>query len=140
MQQNAEVPTGTVEVTMKDYSKVVFYITDVNEFQALYEKLVDDDSEIIFQVSDVVRPSLLEKMMPYIVGLIAFVVVVMLMVGMQGAGGGGGAMANFGKSRAKMTSDADNKTTFDDVAGLREEKEDLEEVVDFLKSPSKYAE
>ncbi len=140
VQQNAEVPTGTVEVTMKDYSKVVFYITDVNEFQAMYEKLVDDDSKIIFQMSDVVRPSLLEKMMPYLVGLIALVVVVMLMVGMQGAGSGGGAMANFGKSRAKMTSENDNKTTFDDVAGLREEKEDLEEVVDFLKNPSKYVE
>ncbi len=140
VQQNAEVPTGTVEVTMKDYSKVIFYVTDVNEFQALYEEQVGNNSKIIFQMSDVVRPSLLEKMMPYIVGLIALVVVVMLMVGMQGASGGGGAMANFGKSRAKMISENDNKTAFDDVAGLREEKEDLEEVVDFLKSPSKYVE
>lgn len=140
VQQNAEVPTGTVEVTRKDYSKVVFYVTNVNDFQKLYDRLVDDDSKITFHMSDVVRPSLLEKMLPYIVGLIAFVVVIMLMVGMQSAGGGGGAMASFGKSRAKMTSEADNTTSFDDVAGLREEKEDLEEVVDFLKSPSKYVE
>lgn len=140
VQQNAEVPTGTVEVTKKDYSRVIFYVTDVNEFQDLCKKLITKDSEIVFQMSDVVRPSLLEKMLPYIVGLIAFVALMMLMVGMQGAGGGGGAMANFGKSRAKMTSDADNQTTFEDVAGLREEKEDLEEVVDFLKSPSKYVE
>ena len=140
VQQNAEIPTGTVEVTMKDYSKVIFYVTDVNEFQMLYDGLVDDDSKIVFHMSDVVRPSILEKLLPYIVGLIAFVVIMMMMVGMQGAGGGGGSMANFGKSRAKMTSDADNKVTFADVAGLREEKEDLEEVVDFLKNPSKYIE
>ncbi len=140
VQQNAEVPTGTVEMTMKDYSRVVFYVTDVNEFQDLCERIITKDSKIIFQMSDVVRPGLLEKMLPYIVGLVAFIAIMMLMVGMQGAGGGGGAMANFGKSRAKMTSEADNQTTFEDVAGLREEKEDLEEVVDFLKSPSKYVE
>lgn len=140
VQQNAEVPTGTVELTKKDYSKVIFYITDVNEFQKVYESVAPDNSKIIFQVSDVVRPSLLEKMLPYIVGLIAFIVVMMMMVGMHGAGSGGGSMANFGKSRAKMTSEADNETTFEDVAGLREEKEDLEEVVDFLKNPSKYVE
>ncbi len=140
VQQNAEVPTGTVEVTMKDYSRVIFYVTDVNEFQDLCDKIITKDSKIIFQMSDVVRPGMLEKMLPYIVGIIAFVVIMMMMVGMHGAGGGGGSMANFGKSRAKMTSDADNQTTFEDVAGLREEKEDLEEVVDFLKSPSKYVE
>ncbi len=140
VQQNAEVPTGTVEVTKKDYSRVIFYVTDVNEFQNLCDKIITKDSKIIFQMSDVVRPGLLEKMLPYIVGIIAFVAIMMMMVGMHGAGGGGGSMANFGKSRAKMTSDADNQTTFEDVAGLREEKEDLEEVVDFLKSPSKYVE
>ena len=140
VQQNAEVPTGTVEVTKKDYSKVIFYVTDVNDFQKECEKLDLSEKKIRFQMSDVVRPSVLERMLPYIIGVIGFVILIMLMVGMQGAGGGGGSMANFGKSRAKMTSEADNKITFEDVAGLREEKEDLEEVVDFLKSPSKYVE
>ncbi len=140
VQQNAEIPTGTVEVTKKDYSKVIFYVTDVNDFQKECEKLDLSEKKIRFQMSDVVRPSVLEKMLPYIIGVVGFVILIMLMVGMQGAGGGGGSMANFGKSRAKMTSDADNKITFEDVAGLREEKEDLEEVVDFLKSPSKYVE
>ncbi|MBE5941787.1 MAG: ATP-dependent zinc metalloprotease FtsH [Lachnospiraceae bacterium] len=140
VQQNAEVPTGTVEVTKKDYSKVIFYVTDVNDFQKQCEKLDLSEKKIRFQMSDVVRPSVLERMLPYIIGVIGFVILIMLMVGMQGAGGGGGSMANFGKSRAKMTSEADNKITFEDVAGLREEKEDLEEVVDFLKSPSKYVE
>ena len=77
-------------------------------------------------MSDVVRPGLLEKILPYVVGLIALVVVVMMIAGMQGAGGGGGSMANFGKSKARMISDADNKINFDEVAGLKEEKEDLE--------------
>lgn len=140
VQQNAEVPTGTVEVTKKDYSKVIFYVTDVNDFQKQCEKLDLSEKKIRFQMSDVVRPSVLERMLPYIIGVVGFVILIMLMVGMQGAGGGGGSMANFGKSRAKMTSEADNKITFEDVAGLREEKEDLEEVVDFLKSPSKYVE
>ncbi|MDE5778112.1 MAG: ATP-dependent zinc metalloprotease FtsH [Lachnospiraceae bacterium] len=141
VQQNAEVPTGTVELTMKDRSVVRFYITDVNVFKELYNELSEKQkTDVSFEMSDVVRPSTLEKMMPYLIGLVALVVVVMMIAGMQGAGGGGGAMMNFGKSKAKMTSEEDNKTTFNDVAGLREEKEDLEEVVDFLKNPGKYVE
>ncbi len=140
VQQNAEVPTGTVEVTMKDYSKVIFYITNVNEFLETYDEVAGDNSQVRFSMGDVVRPTLMEKMLPYIVGVIAFIIFVMIMVGMQGAGGGGGSMANFGKSRARMTSEGENTITFDDVAGLREEKEDLEEVVDFLKNPTKYVE
>ena len=140
VQQNAEVPTGTVEMVMKDRSVIRFYITDVNDFQDLYNQLVEEnDLEVNFEMSDVVRPGLLEKMLPYLIGLVALVIIVMLFAGMQGANNGG-AMANFGKSKAKMTSEADNKTTFHDVAGLREEKEDLEEVVDFLKNPGKYVE
>ncbi|MDE5862713.1 MAG: ATP-dependent zinc metalloprotease FtsH, partial [Lachnospiraceae bacterium] len=61
------------------------------------------------------------------------------MLGVQNSGSGG-TMANFGRSRARLTLDGDNKVTFEDVAGLHEEKEDLEEVVDFLKSPGKYVE
>lgn len=141
VQQNAEIPTGTVELTMKDRSVVRFYITDVNDFKELYNELSEKQKiDVSFEMSDVVRPSTLEKMMPYLIGLVALVVVVMMIAGMQGAGGGGGAMMNFGKSKAKMTSEEDNKTTFNDVAGLREEKEDLEEVVDFLKNPGKYVE
>ena len=141
VQQNAEVPTGTVEITMKDRSLVRFYVTDVKEFQELYNTLSEDnDVNVSFEMSDVVRPSMLEKMLPYALGLIAMIVVVMMFAGMQNAGSGGGAMMNFGKSRAKMTSDGDNKITFDEVAGLKEEKEDLEEIVDFLKSPNKYIE
>ena len=141
VQQNAEVPTGTVEITKKDRSLVRFYVTDVKEFQELYNTLSEDnDVNVSFEMSDVVRPSMLEKMLPYALGLIAMIVVVMMFAGMQNAGSGGGSMMNFGKSRAKMTSDGDNKITLDEVAGLKEEKEDLEEIVDFLKSPNKYIE
>ena len=141
VQQNAEVPTGTVEITTKDGTPIRFYVSDVNEFQELYNTLSEDnDVNVSFEMSDVVRPSMLEKMLPYALGLIAMIVVVMMFAGMQNAGSGGGSMMNFGKSRAKMTSDGDNKITFDEVAGLKEEKEDLEEIVDFLKSPNKYIE
>ena len=140
VQQNAEVPTGTVEVTKKNKETVVFYITDVNAFQATFDGVVaDKDLKVQFGMSDVVRPSFLEKMLPYIVGLIALVFIMMMFAGMQNAGGGG-SMANFGKSRARMMSENNNNVTFDSVAGLKEEKEDLEEVVDFLKNPSKYVE
>ena len=141
VQQNAEVPTGTVEITMKDRSLVRFYVTDVKEFQELYNTLSEDnDVNVGFEMSDVVRPSMIEKMLPYALGLIAMIVVVMMFAGMQNAGSGGGSIMNFGKSRAKMTNDGDNKITFNEVAGLKEEKEDLEEIVDFLKSPNKYIE
>lgn len=141
VQQNAEVPTGTVQLTMKDRSVVRFYVTDVKDFQDIYNQLMEDnDLKVGFEMSDVVRPSFLEKMLPYIIGLVAIVIVMMMLAGMQGSGSGGGAMMNFGKSKARMTSEGDNKTTFEDVAGLQEEKEDLEEVVDFLKNPGKYVE
>lgn len=141
VQQNAEVPTGTVQLTMKDRSVVRFYVTDVNDFQDTYNQLMEDnDLKVGFEMSDVVRPSFLEKMLPYIIGLVAIIIVMMMLAGMQGSGSGGGAMMNFGKSKARMTSEGDNKTTFEDVAGLQEEKEDLEEVVDFLKNPGKYVE
>ena len=126
---------------MKDRSLVRFYVSDVNDFQELYNTLMkDNDLNVTFEMSDVVRPSMLEKMLPYVLGLVAMVVVIMMFAGMQNAGSGGGSMMNFGKSRAKMTSDSDNKITFDEVAGLKEEKEDLEEIVDFLKNPNKYIE
>lgn len=138
VQQNAEVPTGTVEVVRKDRSTVKFYVTDVNDFQELYDKIVAETQDSVkFEMSDVVRPSLIEKILPYLLGMVAIIIIVMMTAGVQGAGGGG-SMMNFGKSRAQMTSEEDNIISFEDVAGLREEKEDLEEVVDFLRNPSKY--
>ena len=91
VQQNAEVPTGTVDLTMKNGSQIQFYVTDVQDFKDLYNELVKEhDLNVSFEMSDVVRPGLLEKLLPYLVGLIAVVFVVMMIAGMQGAGGGGG--------------------------------------------------
>ncbi|MCM1181390.1 MAG: ATP-dependent zinc metalloprotease FtsH [Clostridium sp.] len=141
VQQNAEVPTGTVELMMRSGHRIQFYVTDVQDFKNLYNRLVKEhDLEVAFEMSDVVRPGLLEKMLPYLVGLVAFVIIVMMIASMQGAGGGGGSMANFGRSKARMISEAENNITFNEVAGLTEEKEDLAEVVDFLKTPGKYVE
>lgn len=139
VQQNAEVPTGTVELIFKDKTDVCFFISDVNEFQDLYHQLSQEyNLDVVFEMSDVVRPGLLEKILPYILILIGFIIMMMMFAGMQGASSGGGSMMNFGKSKARMIADGENKITFNDVAGLTEEKEDLEEIVDFLKDPSKY--
>lgn len=139
VQQNAEVPTGTVTLSMKDRTVTQFYVSDVNELQQKFNEIVEEkDLDVDFYMEDVKRPSFIEKIMPYMFGLIAISVIFVLMAGMQGAGSGGGAMMNFGKSRARMTSDEDNKITFADVAGLKEEKEELTEVVDFLKNPGKF--
>ena len=83
----------------------------------------------------------LSSVLPIIlVAGMAFFLISMMSRQMSGGGGGGtnAKMMNFGKSRAKMTVNEENKVTFKDVAGLEEEKEDLEEVVDFLKNPQKY--
>ncbi len=141
VQQNAEVPTGTVDLVRRKQSDIRFYVADVKSFQDLYNQLAEKyGSETRFEMTDVVRPGFLERMLPYLIGLFAVVIVMMMLASMQGASSGGGQMMNFGRSKAKMTSEEENKTTFEDVAGLREEKEDLEEVVDFLKNPSKYVE
>ncbi|MCR5702006.1 MAG: ATP-dependent zinc metalloprotease FtsH [Lachnospiraceae bacterium] len=140
VQQNAEIPTGTVEITKKGGASVRFYVTDVKEFQKLFDTLVEEENlDVDFDMSDVVRPSLIERLLPYLIGVVGIIVVMMMLAGTQGSGGGG-SMMNFGRSRAQMTDEDSNKLTFDDVAGLKEEKEDLEEVVDFLRNPSKYLE
>ncbi len=141
VKQNAEVPTGTVDVVRKRQPDIRFYIADVSKFQEQFDALREEyELKTSFQMSDVARPGLLEKLLPYLLGLLAVIIVVMVFAGSQGAGSGGGQMVNFGRSKAQMITEEDNKTTFGDVAGLREEKEDLEEVVDFLKNPGKYME
>ena len=134
--QNAEVPTGTVYV-IRTNGDIVYYTPDVKE---TIKVLQDAKMEVPFTVSDVERPSIWMKMMPYIFGVIlALVLVFFMMAQSAGAGGGGGTNAklmNFGKSRAKK--DVKTGITFNDVAGLVEEKEELAEVVDFLKDPEKY--
>jgi cell division protease FtsH len=139
--QNSEVPTGTVTVEYKNSMQSIrFYVSDVNTVQELV--MENGDSSVNMTLYDVTKESSFWTYLPIILIVILFVfMMVMMMGGAAGSGGGGaggGKMMNFGKSRAQMVSGKDAKITFKDVAGLDEEKEDMAEIVDFLKSPDKY--
>ena len=131
--QNAEVPTGTLTITFSDGSKDSLNVSDVVSVQELL-----DNKGVEYTLKDVKRDSIwMTTILPF--GMCLIVVVALMMMMTRQAGGGGNAkMMNFGKSRARMISGDANKVTFKDVAGLNEEKEELEEIVDFLKDPVKY--
>ena len=135
---NKEYPTGRVSVDLTNGNSVQFYALDVKEIQ----DFLGDYSEIALEVGDVPGDNIfLSSVLPIIlVAGMAFFLISMMSRQMSGGGGGGtnAKMMNFGKSRARMTVNEENKVTCKDVAGLEEEKEDLEEVVDFLKNPQKY--
>ena len=137
IKQNKEIPTGKIIVKLKNDETKSVYVSDVN-------KVSDDIEEINNNVGTDIRPYLedvsrdsifLTTVLPMI--LLGVVVLIVFMMMNANANGGGGKMANFGKSRAKMVIDIKNMD-FSKVAGLEEEKEELEEIVDFLKNPKKY--
>ncbi|HBE09738.1 MAG TPA: cell division protein FtsH, partial [Lachnospiraceae bacterium] len=133
--QNNEVPTGTVYVSYDDGSQVIFYTADVKETQEICNKKADKDVEI--KLEDVKRPSLFQKLAPYIFAVILAMIVLMILMSQTAAASGGNSkLMNFGKSRAKK--DVHTGITFNDVAGLMEEKEELTEIVDFLRDPAKF--
>ncbi len=134
IQQNSEIPTGTVYVTYDDGSQIVFYTADVKDTQKICEDHAKDD--VTVQLDDVKRPSLFQKLAPYIFAVILALIILMVIMGQSASAGGNSKLMTFGNSRAKK--DVHTGIKFKDVAGLVEEKEDLSEVVDFLKNPAKY--
>lgn len=139
--QNQATPTGEVEVAIgqnKDSRTESFFTPNVNEVVSL----LTQEGYTNYYMHDVSKQSWLVTLMPYMLIFVMFFIMMMMMTAGPGMNGGGGAgntkMMNFGKSRARMSSENDKKVTFKDVAGLKEEKEELEEIVDFLKNPAKY--
>ena len=135
--QNKEVPTGKVTVKLQDGSTKYVYITDVNKVISEIKDINDKTNQNIQPyIADVRRDSIfLTNILPML--LMGVVIVIVIMMMNANAAGGNSKMANFGKSRAKMVVEVKNMD-FSKVAGLKEEKEELEEIVDFLKNPNKY--
>ena len=132
VQPNGEAPTGYLEIQMKNGVSHKLYATDITELETLVREYGFDPV-----VNDIERENwFLSYMLPMLV-VLAVGIFLFMMMNAQQAGGGNGKMMNFGKSRAKMTL-GDKSVTFAQVAGLKEEKEELEEIVDFLKEPGKY--
>lgn len=124
--------TGKVEITTEDDEKKTLYVVDLAEVKELLDK-----EDVEYNTLSVPRESwFMTTGFPTLI-TVGAVFLIFMMMNRQGGGAGAKAMS-FGKSRAKLSTDKDKRITFDQVAGLQEEKEDLEEIVDFLKAPKKY--
>ena len=132
IQPNGEAPTGYLEIQMKNGLNHKLYATDITELETLVREYGFDPV-----VNDIERENWFLTYMLPMLAVLAVGVFLFMMMNSQQAGGGNGKMMNFGKSRAKMSM-GDKSVTFAQVAGLKEEKEELEEIVDFLKEPGKY--
>ncbi len=133
--QNEQVPTGQLVVLLDNGQRMDMYVNDVKEIRFMLDRY-----EVAYEQTDVPRENkILTVAVPLItLGILVFMVFMMFGRASAGSGGGGSKMSNFGKSRAKMSTEADKRINFNNVAGLQEEKEDLKEIVDFLRVPSKY--
>lgn len=133
IKQNREVPTGVVNIALNDGGKKQLNVSDVKDVEQTLEKYHFTN----YSLKDVPRENILVSILPTIL-IIIVIVVMFMMMSAQSNGGGNSKMMNFGKSRAQMTLGENVNVKFANVAGLQEEKEELEEIVDFLKNPSKY--
>ena len=130
---NKETPTGELLLMMKDGSEESIYVSDITQAEDLFQ-----EQQIPYVMWNVPQENyFFTIVLPIILSAVVLVAVFMAMNARAAGGGANARMMNFGKSRAKMSREA-GKTNFDKVAGLQEEKEELEELVDFLKDPKKY--
>ena len=130
--QNQQTPTGEVNLFLKDGSAKQYYTSDVIEEQHRLQELGID-----YTTTDVPRENMvLTILLPIVISTIAVVILISVMNARSSGGGANARMMNFGRSRARLS--RDSKVNFTNVAGLEEEKEELEEVVDFLRDPQKY--
>ena len=133
IQPNRETPTGYLEVVLRDGTEKRLYVTDIRETEKLVREYGYDPV-----TEDVERESwVLTSLLPLLIVLVVGVFFFMMMNAQNAGGGASSRMMNFGKSRAKM-SVGDKNTTFAQVAGMQEEKQELAEIVDFLRTPAKY--
>ena len=133
--QNKEVPTGKIVVHLKNGDKHKLNVASAAKEE---ERLIERDIE--FTTKDVEKENVLWQILPYVVMIVIAIIFISILTAQTGGGGGANRMMSFGKSRAKMVNDPKKRVKFDQVAGLQEEKEELEEIVDFLKYPKKYLE
>ena len=127
-----DIPTGSVTATMSDSTQKSFYVFDTQGVVDLMEEYHFTN----YVMRKVPSESWLTSLLPLLLVFAAMFILFTIMNNQ--AGGGNAQMMNFGKSRARMTTNSDKKIGFDNVAGLQEEKEELEEIVDFLRDPGKY--
>ena len=131
---NKDTPTGSLEVTLKNGEERVLYVTDVSEMESLVRSYGLDPT-----VENVPQENwFLNSILPILIVVVACAFFFVMMNAQNSGGGSNGKMMNFGKSRARLTMGGENKVTLDGVAGLKEEKEELQEIVEFLKDPGKF--
>ncbi len=131
---NKDTPTGSLEVTLKSGQECILYVTDVTEMETLVRSYGLDPT-----VENVPEESwFLNSVFPILIVVVVCVFFFVMMNAQNANAGGGGKMMNFGRSRAKLTMGGENKIKLDGVAGLKEEKEELQEIVEFLKDPGKF--
>lgn len=131
---NKDTPTGSLEVTLKNGEERVLYVTDVSEMESLVRSYGLDPT-----VENVPQENwFLNSILPILIVVVVCVFFFVMMNAQNSGGGSNGKMMNFGKSRARLTMGGENKVTLDGVAGLKEEKEELQEIVEFLKDPGKF--
>ena len=131
IRQNRVAPTGTLKIRLEDDQIVELHVSDVNSIQELLKSY-----DVKFSVDDVPQDNWFATTMLPTLLMVGMVVLLFVMMNRQG--GSNAKAMNFGKSRAKMSTQQENHVTFAQVAGLQEEKEELAEIVDFLKQPGKY--